>query len=191
MHQPTLLPRAARQSLYWDLMDLLLVRHGLAGKADPKVWPDDDLRPLTAKGRKAFKAAAKGLKREGARPALILTSPTLRTRETAAILAKVLGLSAGALKGWDALHHERPPEKALTLLARQRPPRVLALVGHEPWLGEFLSLLICGRKDAGLGFGKGGAAWVEIPEGAPAKGRGRLHWLLSQDQLTAMKKLRR
>jgi len=79
-------------------MDLLLVRHGLAGKADPSLWPDDDLRPLTAKGRKAFKAAAKGLKRAGPLPSLILASPALRTRETAALLAKALGLGARALK---------------------------------------------------------------------------------------------
>jgi phosphohistidine phosphatase len=167
-------------------MDLLLVRHGLAGKADPLVWPDDDLRPLTPKGRKAFKAAAKGLKREGPLPSLILASPALRTRETAAILAKALGLGGRALKDWDALHHGGTPQRALSLLARQRLPKSAALVGHEPWLGEFLSLLICGRPDAGLGLEKGGAAWVQIAEGGKAKGRGRLHWLLTQDQLAAL-----
>lgn len=168
------------------MMDLLLVRHGLAGKADPSLWPDDDLRPLTAKGRKAFKAAAKGLKRAGPRPSLILASPALRTRETAALLAKALGLGARALKDWDALHHGRAPERALSLLPRQRLPKAAALVGHEPWLGEFLSLLICGRADAGLSLKKGGAAWVEIPAGGKAQGRGRLHWLLTQDQLAAL-----
>jgi phosphohistidine phosphatase len=180
-------------------MDLLLVRHGLAGKADASVWPDDDLRPLTPKGRKAFKAAAKGMKRQGPRPTLILTSPALRTRETAVILAKVLGLGGRALKDWDALHHGRDPEKALAMLARQKLPKTAALVGHEPWLGEFLSLLLFGRTGAGLGLDKGGAAYVEIADGAKAqlvlgpkgealgKGRGRLHWLLTQDQLAALK----
>jgi len=167
-------------------MDLLLVRHGLADKADPGVWPDDDLRPLTQKGRKAFKAAAKGLKRSGPRPSLILTSPALRTRETAAILAKVLGLGGRGIKVWDSLHHGRAPEKALSALREQRLPGTAALVGHEPWLGDFLSLLICGRKDAGLELAKGGAAWVEIEKGAGFKGRGRLHWLLTQDQLASI-----
>jgi phosphohistidine phosphatase len=167
-------------------MDLLLVRHGLAGKADPEVWPDDDLRPLTAKGRKAFKAAAKGLKRMGPRPALILTSPALRTRETALILAKALGLPGRAVRDWDALHHGHAPEKALATLAAQRLPPAAALVSHEPWLGEFLSLLLCGRKGAGVEFAKGGAAWAGIPDrGAKAKGRGVLRWLLTQDQLAA------
>ena len=167
-------------------MDLMLVRHGLAGKADASVWPDDDARPLTSKGRKSFQAAAKGIRRKGPLPTLILTSPALRTRETAVILAKVLRLGGRALKDWDALHHEQDPEKALALLGRQKLPKTAALVGHEPWLGEFLSLLLCGRKGAGLGLDKGGAALVEISAGA-AKGRGRLHWLMTQDQLAALK----
>jgi phosphohistidine phosphatase len=167
-------------------MDLLLVRHGLAGKADASVWPDDDSRPLTSKGGKTFKAAAKGLKQHGPRPSLILTSPAKRTRETAVILAKVLGLGGRGLKDWEALHHGRDPEKALSMLTRQKLPKTAALVGHEPWLGDFLSLLVCGRTGAGLGLDKGGAAYVEIADGGKAKGRGRLHWLLTQDQLAAL-----
>ena len=168
-------------------MDLLLVRHGLAGKADAEIWPDDDARPLTSKGRKAFQAAARGLKSLGPRPSLILTSPALRTRETAAILAQALGLRGRAVRAWDALHHARPPGRAVAALARQDLPATAALVGHEPWLGEFLSLVIAGEAGAGLRFAKGGAARVEIPDGgARARGRGRLHWLMTQDQLAAL-----
>lgn len=167
-------------------MDLLLVRHGLAGKADPEAWPDDDARPLTAKGRKAFKAAAKGLRAQGPKPSLILTSPAVRTRETALMLAKALGLKRSAVRDCEALHHSRPPEKAFAALARMGLPEAAALVGHEPWLGAFLSLLLCGRAGAGLEFAKGGAARIEVPgAGARARGRGRLLWLLTQDQLAA------
>jgi phosphohistidine phosphatase len=170
------------------MMDLLLVRHGLAGKADPRAWPDDDERPLTEKGREAFRAAAKGMKSQGPKPALILASPAVRTRETAALLAKAMGLKQSAIRNWDAIHHSRAPEKALADLARQDLPKSAALVGHEPWLGEFLSLLIGGGTGAGLEFAKGGAARVEIPDGGSrAKGRGRLLWLLTQDQLAALR----
>jgi phosphohistidine phosphatase len=168
-------------------MDLLLVRHGLAGKADPEAWPDDDERPLTGKGRKTFQAAAKGLRSQGPKPALILCSPALRTRQTAALLAKAFGLKDGAVRNWDALHHARDPEKALAGLGRLRLPPSAALVGHDPWLGEFLSLLIAGENGAGLRFAKGGAARAEIPDGGTrARGRGRLLWLLTQDQLAAL-----
>jgi phosphohistidine phosphatase len=169
-------------------MDLLLVRHGLAGKPDPEAWPDDDRRPLTAKGRKAFKAAAEGLRAQGPEPALILTSPAMRTRETAELLAKAFGLKGRAVRPWEALHHARAPESALAALARQKLPPAAALVGHEPWLGAFLSLLLAGETGLGLEFAKGGAARVEIPGGGTrARGRGRLIWLLTQDQLAAMR----
>ena len=168
-------------------MDLLLVRHGLAGKADQGAWPNDDLRPLKPEGRKAFKAAARGIAKQGPSPTLILTSPAVRTRETAFLLGKAFGLRDRDVRDWGALHHTQDPAKALAALRRQRLPRAAALVGHEPWLGEFLSLLLCGRAGAGLEFAKGGAACIEIPDGGVrAKGRGRLRWLLTQDQLAAL-----
>lgn len=163
------------------------MRHGLAGKADPQAWPDDDERPLTGKGRKAFLAAAKGMKHNTPKPALILTSPALRTRETAALLAKAMGLKSGAIRIWDALHYACAPEKAVAELGRQGLPAAAALIGHEPWLGEFLSLLIAGHPDSGLEFSKGGAARVTIPDGGTrAKGRGSLVWLMTQDQSIAL-----
>lgn len=165
-------------------MELLLVRHGLAGKADPAQWPDDDLRPLTAKGRKAFKQAARGLRRQGPAPIRILTSPVLRARETAALLAKAFGLEPSAVVIIPELHHERLPGRALPALAEKKLPRAFALVGHEPWLGEFLSLLIAGNETAQIGFAKGGAALVSAP--SLAKGQATLAWLLTQDQLAAL-----
>jgi phosphohistidine phosphatase len=157
------------------MMDLLLVRHGLAGKADPRAWPDDDERPLTEKGREAFRAAAKGMKSQGPKPALILASPAVRTRETAALLAKAMGLKQSAIRNWDAIHHSRAPEKALADLARQGLPKSAALVGHEPWLGEFLSLLIgTGRDPRRRIPGQGTRAPALAPDPGPA-GRASLN----------------
>ncbi len=165
-------------------MNLLLIRHGLAGKPDANAWPDDELRPLTPKGRKTFKHAAKGLRSLGVAPARILASPATRTLETAGILSKACRLPASALHVLSELHHSRSPSMALSALAKKRLPRSLALVGHEPWLGEFLSLLIAGDTRAGLEFAKGGAALVSLDGFAPRAGR--LEWLLTQDQLAAL-----
>ena len=80
------------------------------------------------------------------------------------------------------------PDKALARLSRLGLPRRIALVGHEPWLGEFLSLLIAegpeGKARAHIEFAKGGAALVDAPK--LAKGQGRLLWLMTQDQLSAL-----
>lgn len=167
------------------MMRILLVRHGPAGKADPEAYPDDDLRPLTPKGRKAFKKAAKGLRAQAVDPGIILTSPVLRARQTAESLAGALGLEEKAIREMPELHHAAPPAKALARLARMRLPRAVALVGHEPWLGEFLSLLIAGGAgSARVEFDKGGAALVQAD--SPAKGGGVLVWLMTREQLASL-----
>ncbi len=167
------------------MMKILLVRHGQAGKPDPGKYPDDDLRPLTGKGRKGFKKAAKGLRAQTVDPAVILTSPVLRARQTAVLLADGLGLKEKAVRNLPELHHAVPPARALARLARMRLPRAVALVGHEPWLGEFLSLLIAGgAKSARAELDKGGAALIEAD--APVKGGGVLIWLLTQEQLASL-----
>ncbi|MDQ3002733.1 MAG: histidine phosphatase family protein [Fibrobacterota bacterium] len=165
-------------------MKILLVRHGSAGSANPKAWPDDDLRPLTAKGRKQFGKAARGLRALGLKPMRILTSPAERTRQTAELLAEALKLKTASMLEAPELHHGVPPEKALARLARMRLPASIALVGHQPWLGEFLSLLIAGDERAQIGLDKGGACLVEAE--ALGKGKGGLVWLLTQEQLASL-----
>lgn len=165
-------------------MQILLIRHGLAGKADAKKFPNDDLRPLTEKGHKACKRAVKGLRGLDLKPKVILTSPTLRTGSTADILARGLGLDGKFVRIAKELHHSLPPSRALAKLSRMRLPDSIALVGHEPWLGEFLSLLITGNADAQVKLAKGGAAWLETDGLKP--GKGRLIWLMTQEQLAAL-----
>jgi phosphohistidine phosphatase len=165
-------------------MKILLVRHGSAGSANPKAWPDDDLRPLTAKGGKDFGKAALGLRALGLRPMRILTSPAERTRQTAELLAEAMKMKTASMLAAPELHHGVPPGKALARLARMRLPRSVALVGHQPWLGDFLSLLIAGDESARIGLDKGGACLVEAE--TLGKGKGELVWLLTQEQLAAL-----
>jgi phosphohistidine phosphatase len=165
-------------------MKILLVRHGLAGSANPKAWPDDDLRPLTVKGGKQFGKAALGLRALGLKPMRILTSPAERTRQTAELLAEAMKLKTDSMLAAPELHHGTPPGKAMAKLSRMRLPRSIALVGHQPWLGEFLSLLIDGSESARIGLDKGGACLVEAD--ALGKGKGELVWLMTQDQLAAL-----
>ncbi|MEO7427277.1 MAG: histidine phosphatase family protein, partial [Fibrobacteria bacterium] len=114
-------------------MEILLVRHGQAGKPDAAAYPDDDLRPLTPKGRKEFKRAGKGLRRLRPETEKILFSPAERTRETAELLARSLDLAEKDLLEVPELHHGVSPAGALARLTRLRLPRRVALVGHEPW----------------------------------------------------------
>ncbi|HUA22716.1 MAG TPA: histidine phosphatase family protein, partial [Steroidobacteraceae bacterium] len=68
-------------------MQLLILRHAIAFPRDAKRWPDDAKRTLTMEGAKRARRAAAGLKRMTKQPTLVLTSPLVRARDTAAIFA--------------------------------------------------------------------------------------------------------
>lgn len=124
-------------------MRLILIRHAEAGDRDPSRWPDDTERPLTDKGRRRHRRVAKRLKRRGLVPTLLLTSPWLRAWQTAEITATYAGgpapLAAAALAANPSLEQL---EQAVGL---PEADAVIALVGHEPWLGELASLLLAGE----------------------------------------------
>jgi phosphohistidine phosphatase SixA len=63
---------------------LIVVRHAHAEPGEP-----DELRPLSARGRDEAAALAERLAAEA--PVLVLSSPLLRARETAAPIAKAAG----------------------------------------------------------------------------------------------------
>ena len=86
---------------------LYLVRHAKAAPGDP-----DELRPLTPEGREEARRLAERLAAE--RPDAVVTSPLLRARETAEVLARACGL--------EAVPDERLAPGATSLDARTRPP---------------------------------------------------------------------
>jgi phosphohistidine phosphatase len=70
-------------------MRLYLVRHAKAAPGDP-----DELRPLTQEGREQSRALGKRMLSEDAAPAVILTSPLLRARETGGELARAFDIES-------------------------------------------------------------------------------------------------
>ena len=68
-------------------VQLYLVRHAEAADGEP-----DELRPLTADGRRAARTLGERLAADGIKPDAVLTSPLLRARETGAELARPVGL---------------------------------------------------------------------------------------------------
>jgi len=126
-------------------VELLILRHAIAFPRDAKRWPDDNERPLTAEGVKKARQAAAGLKRIAKRPTLVLTSPLVRARDTAAIFAQAARWPE-AVK-CDALSPKGSLEGVLEALRRQGgKAQCAAVVGHQPHLGRLLAL--CLRGDA-------------------------------------------
>lgn len=134
-------------------MELFLVRHAIA---EPRTFTVPDAqRPLTRRGRERFAQAVAGLQRLGVQLREVHHSPWLRAVETASLLAPVL---KGDLLTAQAL--ARPPDASLLDEIDKTPA---ALVGHEPWMSEWLALLVAGSNASGamVAFKKGGVAWLE------------------------------
>lgn len=68
---------------------------------------------------------------------------------------------------------------------RSRSKDPVAIVGHEPHLGELISLLLTGSEDgAAFELRKGGVARIDLED--PAPGRGVLRWLMPPKILRAI-----
>jgi phosphohistidine phosphatase len=165
-------------------MELLIVRHAIALERDTNRWPDDEERPLSARGMARARKAAVGLKALTAAPDRVLTSPLLRAAQTAAILAQVAGWPKATV--CRQLMPGIAPRELLAVLGRTREDRV-AVVGHEPGLGALLAACLpAGVGGAAFAFRKMGVALLEF-QGAPRAGRGQLMWFLPPRLLRAVR----
>ena len=164
-------------------MNLYLMRHGIAVAADDLGVIQDKERPLTSKGIKRMRRAARGLRRLEIEFDGILTSPLLRARQTADIVAAALGMES-RLEEITELAPESSVEHLIFGLTRYQDRDRLLLVGHQPLLGQTLASLIYPSPGAKLEFdlGKGSLCRVEI-DALPANNPGVLHWLMTAKQL--------
>ncbi len=140
-------------------MRLIVVRHAIAV---PRGTPGiaDEKRPLTPEGEERFKEAAAGIARLFERPDALLTSPWLRARQTAGILAK-------AWRGIEPTETEalagRPFAEQAAVLDRHPAKATVAIVGHEPHLSALLARLVGARHGERREMKKGGIALLDVP----------------------------
>ncbi len=164
---------------------VVVVRHGPAETRDPARWPDDDLRPLTPKGLKDTRKAARGIADLLDSAPVIATSSAERARATAEVVRSALG-SKRRIEAWEELASGRMAEPIFARLERSaRPGKAFVLVGHEPTLAEFVGLALTGDGLPLVELSKGGAACLEFPA-AVRPGAARLLWLLTRRQLEAI-----
>ncbi|MFB2934098.1 phosphohistidine phosphatase SixA [Aerosakkonemataceae cyanobacterium BLCC-F154] len=157
------------------MLELYLLRHGIA--AEREEYSEDALRPLTGEGKRKTKQVAQQLFDLGLRFDLILTSPLVRARQTADIL-KAIGLSS-QLEESTYLTPEGNIYSWLSWLEewQNKGGNNLALVGHEPNLGEWTEILVWGEAKGNLLVKKAGVIGVKIPETGSPVGRSLLFWL--------------
>ena len=156
------------------MLELYLIRHGVAEERG-KDWPDDSKRPLTPDGIARLRKAAHGLNEVGVGFDQIVTSPLVRTRQTADVFAEELETHPPVVTS-DALAPAGTPPSVIQEITKHVRKARVALVGHEPNLGELAAQLIGARNP--LEFKKGGICRIDF-DMLPPKGGGMLRWFLS------------
>ena len=158
-------------------MKLYILRHGEAAERGDPRYPNDADRPLTPKGARRTRALVRVLRRLDITFDVIFSSPLVRARETAEIVARGLCLQGGV----ELTEHLSPlggAERLVHELDELRPtPESILLVGHEPDASRLISLLCTGGPHLSLTLKKGGLCRMEI-ESLRAGQCARLEWLM-------------
>jgi len=163
-------------------VDLIVVRHAIAETRETfaETGEDDSQRPLISKGVKRMQRAVRGLKTLVPHIDVVATSPHVRAAQTADILAGAYsGLTPVFL---DCLVPEGERRAVLSWLQMQADDAIIAVVGHEPNLGNLVSWLLGSPDSCFLEFKKGGACRLTWPSHITA-GDAHLLWLLTAGQL--------
>jgi phosphohistidine phosphatase len=153
--------------------ELYLVRHAIAAER-AKEWPDDTKRPLTKQGISRFRECVTGLRELEVAVDEVFTSPLVRAKQTADLLAGGMD-GKPPVKILDSLAPGHTAQKVMTQLAKAAKRRRIALVGHEPELGELAAHLIGASR--AIPFKKGGVCRVDV-ERLTSKRAGMLIWFV-------------
>jgi phosphohistidine phosphatase len=164
-------------------VDLYLVRHAEALDAERGQCDAD--RPLSEEGRRKMARGALGLHKflseRGARIDGVLSSPLFRARETARILAREV-LGEEKLEECPPLGGEFQWADLIPHLERHPSSASLALVGHEPHLGNLAGWLVAGSGAARIPLKKGSIICFEVSAAVP-RPQAVLLWFLAPRQL--------
>jgi phosphohistidine phosphatase len=126
---------------------LFLVRHAHSDPGEP-----DELRPLSARGREEARALGERLAEE--KPDLVLASPLLRARETAAAIAKASGAE---LRVDERLAPGATADDVAA--AAEAAGETVVAVAHQPDCSEIAAALGAGERE----FAPAAFASIELP----------------------------
>jgi phosphohistidine phosphatase len=159
------------------MAEIYFIRHGIAGERTD--FANDAERPLTETGCQKTRKVAQRLQQIGVQFDLILTSPLVRARQTAEILQEaklsqeIVEFSplapAGNLQDWVNWWSDS---------RYNRSESRLALVGHQPNLGNWAEILVWGTSQDKLVLKKAGVIGIMLPETTAPMGRGELFLLV-------------
>ena len=165
-------------------MNLYLLRHGLAAELTTAGLTKDSERPLTPKGRRKLRKIAAGMKALELKFDVILCSPYVRARETAEIVAAAMR-ARKKIEFTAALTPGGSHSELIKQINHSPDFQEVLLVGHEPHLSEFISLLVSGKSGLSVVMKKGGLCKLTI-ESLSCGRCAALEWLLTPGQMVLM-----
>jgi phosphohistidine phosphatase len=158
-------------------MNLYVIRHAIAVDEGTPEYEQDSERPLTDKGKKKMRQIAKGLRALGVEFDLILSSPYIRAKETAEILADVFKVKADIAFS-DNLIPMGDPDLLIAEMNEKYSANSIVLVGHEPQLTAFVSLLVAENANVDITLKKGGVCRLSADDLHHTR-KAALEWLLT------------
>ncbi|MBL7544209.1 MAG: phosphohistidine phosphatase SixA [Bdellovibrionaceae bacterium] len=164
-------------------MYLYIIRHAVAEEREDfaKKNTDDSLRPLTAKGKKKLQKMILGLEKEFEKMDVIVTSPYLRAKQSAQIIAELADGATKVVESAELVPHAPPQALVKWLKTQCGKCKKVAVVGHEPHISAFTSYLLSGSLvENFIEMKKSSVALVDVgnfEDLTPSKAK--LQWLVS------------
>ncbi|WP_456432576.1 phosphohistidine phosphatase SixA [Thermosulfuriphilus sp.] len=159
-------------------MELYLMQHGR-----PLSEAEDPERRLSGEGREEVRASALAIKHLGLFFDQILSSPKARARETAEIVAEVLGYPLEGIKVHQEFKPLVPPAESVAVIKKTAVERLL-IVGHLPSLAEIVSYLVSGAPGIKVHFKMAGLCALSSSDLSP--GSAELLWHLWPEHLARL-----
>jgi len=160
-------------------MDIYFLRHASAGESlpDPK---QDEKRPLDDVGVQQSRQMGRVLAKLEVQPDAIISSPLVRAKQTAALVATELGFKKTLLLE-NCLRPDAKFEQFRQLLRKHSKKKGIIVTGHNPTLSEFLSSVVSDEAtNKTIELKKGAVAKVQVKRGQPL-----LQWILTPKSIQA------
>jgi phosphohistidine phosphatase len=141
------------------------LRHGIA--VEPDEWTGRDFdRPLTHDGIERMKFEARAIAALSLQLDVIMTSPLLRARQTAEIVANRLKLRDEIVED-ERLANGFDARRLSEILGEHDKAEAIMLVGHEPTMSATIGRIV---GDAQVELKKGALAGVALSDASATRG---------------------
>ena len=164
---------------------MYILRHGKAEEHTKNITSDSK-RQLTETGIIELEYIAKALKNFDIDVDTIISSPLVRAKETAHIMAKHLWKKKKTITIWDELKPESNVLDIHKKLIKLPPDAKILLVGHEPHLTNLISSIISHKCDVAINLKKGGFVSMSV-NSSKSRIVGTLQSILTPKQLKLCK----